>query len=340
MNFKRLVFPAAFAGAILINPAVQAQTPTAAQEGQALIDGWKSDMARIIETDHGASRRAALSARTAKLSDDLQKLKCFNNDRGFFENHIDRMAKELSVIVARKLDCGADNKFVDSSISLSDVSATLLTDDVALNAATASNGLILNYLSSWGHDAQMALAIKDSTARNQKLADIENIATGNIEKLTCHPKVKFDFKQAAMDEKDRRALPVTQLFATGECQSGKWKVVLHLGPILNNPAETNRTNWTMVSRDIFSTNSFTSDSQKISYADKFKPGGDYINKLNSIACSDADHTVDTVRSEFKRKAEGLKRQFSFSEPMMTCTNGHLVTAVHVESLKSDSKGKK
>ena len=338
MNFTKLVFPAAMAGAILMSPSAYAQAPT--NDGQALIDAWAADMKGIIDTGHGEARRKALSARTTRLSDDIQKLPCGMNDIGFYEKHLDRKAKELSVIVARKLDCGSGGKFVDSNIALSDVNADLLADDVAYNLATENNSTIVNYLSGWGHDAQLALAIKDPAARNQRLDQIENSWKDNIEKLTCHPKVKFDFKQAAMNEKDKRALPVTQLIAAGECQGGKWRVSLRLGPLANNPSDFERSSWTLVSKDMFpDAKSFTSDSQKQSYAAKFGSGGEYINKLNKIACSDADRTADTVRNEFKAKAQALKAVFSFTEPSLSCTNGHLNAAVRVDVLKSDAKAK-
>jgi hypothetical protein len=338
MNFTKLFFPAAMAGALLISPSAHAQAPT--NEGQALIDAWAADMKGIIDTGHGEARRKALSARTTRLSGDIQKLACRINDNSFYEKHLDRKAKELSLIVARKLDCGSDSKFVDSSISLSDANSTLTADDAAYNAATESNNTILNYLSGWGHEAQMALAIKDSTARNQRLDQVENSWKGNIEKLTCHPKVKFDFKQAAMNEKDKRALPVTQLFAAGECQGDKWRVNLHLGPIANNPGDFERSNWTLVTKDMFpDAKSFTSDTQKQAYAAKFGAGGEYIGRLNKISCSDADRTADSVRNEFKNKAAPLKTLFSFSDPSLTCTNGHLNAAVRVEALKSDPRVK-
>jgi len=274
------------------------------------------------------------------LSDDIQKLECRLDDRGFYVKYLDRKAKELSLIVARKIDCGSGNKFADSNISLSDANPALIVDDATYNAATESNSTIINYLSGWGHDVQMALATKDSAARNQKLDQAETSWKGNIEKLTCHPKVKFDFKQAAMNEKDKRALPVAQLFAAGECQGDKWRVNLHLGPIANNPSDFERSNWTMVSKDMFpDAKSFTSDSQKQTYAAKFGAGGEYIGKLNKIACSDADHTADTVKNEFKNKVGPLKTLFFFSDPSLTCTNGHLNAAVRVEPLKADPKAK-
>lgn len=338
MTFTRLAIPAALAGAMLTSPCAYAQAPT--NDGQALIDAWAADMKGIIDTGHGEARRKALSARTTRLNDDLQKLACRINDIGFYEKHLDRKAKELSVVVARKLDCDSQNKFVDSNITLSDVNANLLADDVAYNLATESNNTIVNYLSGWGHDAQIALAIKDSAARSQRLDQIENSWKANIEKLTCHPKVKFDFKQAAMNEKDKRALPVTQLIAAGECQGDKWRVSLHLAPIANNPSDFERSNWTLASKDMFpDAKSFTSDSQKQVYAAKFASGGEYINKLNKIACSDADRTADTVRNEFKAKAQALKAVFSFTEPSLSCTNGHLNAAVRVDVLKSDTKAK-
>jgi hypothetical protein len=338
MNFTKLVFPAAMAGAILMSPSAYAQAPT--NDGQALIDAWAADMKGIIDTGHGEARRKALSARTTRLSDDIQKLPCGMNDIGFYEKHLDGKAKELSVTIARKLDCGSGNKLAGSSISLSDVNAGLLADDVAYNLATENNNTIVNYLSGWGHDAQIALGIKDPAARNQRLDQIENSWKGNIEKLTCHPKVKFDFKQAAMNEKDKRALPVTQLIAAGECQGDKWRVSLRLGPLANNPSDFERTNWTLASKDMFpDAKSFTSDSQKQSYAAKFGSGGEYITKLNKIACSDADRTADTVRNEFKAKAQALKAVFYFSDPSLSCTNGHLNAAVRVDVLKSDAKAK-
>jgi hypothetical protein len=267
-------------------------------------------------------------------------LACNLNDVSFYEKHLDGKAKELSVTIARKLDCGSGNKLAGSSISLSDVNAGLLADDVAYNLATENNNTIVNYLSGWGHDAQIALGIKDPAARNQRLDQIENSWKGNIEKLTCHPKVKFDFKQAAMNEKDKRALPVTQLIAAGECQGDKWRVSLRLGPLANNPSDFERTNWTLASKDMFpDAKSFTSDSQKQSYAAKFGSGGEYITKLNKIACSDADRTADTVRNEFKAKAQALKAVFYFSDPSLSCTNGHLNAAVRVDVLKSDAKAK-
>jgi hypothetical protein len=338
MNFPKLVFPAAMAGVLLMTPSAYAQAST--KDGQALIDAWATDMKRIIDSDHGEARRKALSARTTKLSNDIQNLACNLNDVSFYEKHLDGKAKELSVTVARKLDCGSGNKLAGSSISLSDVNADLIADDATINMATESNNTILNYLSGWGHDAQLALAIKDSAARNQRLDQIENSWKGNIEKLTCHPKVKFDFKQAAMNEKDKRALPVAQLIAAGECQGNKWRVSLHLGPIDNDPSASQRSNWTLASKDMFpDAKSFTSDSQKQIYAAKFGSGGEYIGRLNKIACSDADRTADTVRNEFKAKAQALKAVFYFTDPSLSCTNGHLNAAVRVDVLKSDAKGK-
>jgi hypothetical protein len=78
-----------------------------------------------------------------------------------------------------------------------------------------------------------------------------------------------------------------------------------------------------------SVSSFTSDDDKKRYAAKFGSGGVYINRLNTVACSD----LNAVQNGLAAKARDLQSVFSFRDISVRCAGTHLSVSVHVEPVK-------
>jgi hypothetical protein len=91
------------------------------------------------------------------------------------------------------------------------------------------------------------------------------------------------------------------------------------------------TTWAGASAPMFpSVSSFTNDDDKKRYAAKFGSGGVYINRLNTVACSD----LNAVQNGLAAKARDLQSVFSFRDISVRCAGTHLSVSVHVEPVKS------
>jgi len=343
MNFTKLIFSAAMAGALFMSPAAHAgkDKDTAVK----LMNTWATEMSDIVDKQNGKSRRKALTDRTTQLSKELEPLTCEGNAESVFLYDWLRIARKqanLPVEVNYEPICYSGKLM--GAVSLKEIK--LDADDKAYEDATKSSDTIAKDLSDWGSELQKAIDTMRGAERRKKIDELQKTYEDKINALRCHPQVKFDFKAAVAKEKAKRSLPV-RVDADGDCQGKpvdrKWRVSLEtaVGVI---PKERDSSAWDSASKDMFpGAETFKTDADKQKYADKFKPNGEYITKLVSwILCSEPDHTADTVKDEFKKKveAQGLRKVFKISEPTLSCKGIHLSIAVVFEPIKSDPKNKK
>jgi hypothetical protein len=337
MNFTKLVFPAALAGAILMNAAAQAQSTDATQKMKAMIDDWAGEMKQIAGSGHGEKRRNDLKARTDKLNADVQGKPCTFSDRGFYDNHVENAAKGMSVTVKANFECNRENK-TEAKISFIDVATSMYQDDIAYNAAIVSKVAITKLISDWAAEEKTAInSIKDQSARASKVTEISDTYRAKFQNVACHLNYPLGFWPAAMEA--ARPLPI-KLNATESCEGNRLRVtfVATLDPkaeatatLLSKPTiDPKDTTWAGASAEMFPpAKNFTDDSSRASYASKFGSNGTYINRLNTVACSD----LNAVQNGLAAKARDLQSVFSFRDISVKCAGTHLSVSVHVEALK-------
>jgi hypothetical protein len=339
MNFTKLAFPAAFVVAVLMNSSTRAETK-ATIDVRAKIDAWSVEMKQIIDNGHGEKRRNDLRARTEKLNAELQGQACTFSDRGFYENHVESQAKALSVKVKSTIDCNSENK-IESKVSFTDVNASLYEDDIAYNVAVVSNAAITKWISDWASEEKKAIAeTSDLGARAGKVTEIGNAYRAKFQNTRCHRSIPLNILNLADAATKSRSLPI-RMEINASCEDYRLNVTF--GATLDTKAEndnakvkptfgSNDFSWDHASKDMFPTvDKLAKSTDRVSYADKFKLGGNFHNLLNQIRCSD----VNAVKSGFPSKMQSLQSVVSLKDLKVSCANDgtHLTVSAHVEAKK-------
>jgi hypothetical protein len=346
MNFTKLVFPAALAGASLINTFAHAQTPiqlvakVQRDAGKTLMKAWAADMRQIVDRQFGEARQKALMDRTARLSVDLKSLKACatNEDTDFLRSWLVsyRAEEKLPLELNYKPRCDFDNHvIVDGEVSIASFRGDLNVDDAVYSQAKAMKDVITAGITKWAAEERAAIdAIKDRPTLTGKVADITKAYQAKFQNTPCHQGVPFDFAHLAEQEKKKQTLPI-QLEAGASCEGGRLGVrfeaqldtkILDFKPTIDPKSTT----WAATSAEIFrEANSLSSDDDKKRYAAKFGSNGTYGEKLNSILCAD----MDAVRSGLAKKAQELKSNFSFAVGAVNCVSGHLSVSLRVDVVK-------
>jgi hypothetical protein len=344
MNFTKLIFPAALAGAILMNAAAQAQSTDATKKLQGVIDAWADNIKQIVDTGHGEKRRNELKVRTDQLNADVQGMPCTFSDRGSYENRVENAGKARSITVKATFDCNRDNK-TESKISFIDVATSLYEDDIAYNLAVVSNASITKWISDWASEEKKAIdETSDLGARAGKVTEIASAYRAKFQNTRCHPAIALNISNLTEDARKSRALPI-QLDTSVSCKDYRLDVAT-FSATLNIKAENDNAKrkptfgaddftWNRAaSGDMFPTaDKLATNADRATYAAKFGPHGTFHDVLNTIRCTD----YSAVTSGFPAKVRGLQSAVKFSELKVSCApdGAHLVVSVHAEPVKTN-----
>jgi len=341
MNFTKLVFLAAMAGTILMNPAAHAQTK-ATTDVLAKINVWAAEMKQIADNGHGEKRRNDLRARTEKLNAELQGQACTFSDRGLYENHAESQGKAVSVKVKANIDCNREDK-IESKVSFTDVNVNLYEDDIAYNLAVVSNAGIKKWISDWASEEKKAVdETSDLGARAGRVTELSNAYKAKFQNTRCHPAIALDFSSLTEEARRSRTLPI-QMETSVSCKDFRLDVTTFRAT-LNIKAENdnakvkptfspNDFSWDHASKDMFPTvDKLATNADRTTYAARFGSHGTFHDLLNQIRCSD----VSAVKSGFPDKARGLQSAIAFSDLRVSCAQdgAHLVVSVRVEAVKA------
>jgi hypothetical protein len=335
MNFTRLAFPAVLAGAVLMNPIAHAQTPRQAvakalrDTGKSLMQTWATDMRTIVDGKIGPERLNALVARTRQLSSDLGSLKACasNEDTDYLRTWLIsfKVEQKLPIEMNYKPQCDFDrHEIVNGDVAIASFHNDIQAEDAVYSQGTAMTGFIKTNLEKWASAERAAIdASKDPNGLKQKVKDIATRYEALFDNTTCYKTADLNFKEEATKQKEAQKLPLHLTVANATCQDNHhWHVTLTVdleerdagwpGPFAK---------WSDISGTVLpKASTLTTDAKRQEYAKNLGRGGEYIRKINTVACSEEDAVVRA----FKEQASTVASFFSsFNAEVSRCKEGHL-----------------